>query len=155
MENLSSKEVLTKLYHYCTYQERCHKEVTEKLFELGVYGEKTQEIITHLIGEGFLNEERFAKAFASGKFRFKNWGRLKIIRELEQRQLSSHCIKSALQEIDPHDYRQSLLSLLAKKASSIEEANPYALRHRVAKFVIQKGFEPELVWEMLKENSKG
>jgi len=155
MKNLSSKEAKVKLYRYCAYQERCHKDVSEKLFELGVRGEEAEEIIAHLISEGFLNEQRFAKAFASGKFRLKNWGRLKIIRELEQREVSRPCIHSALGEIKEPDYREALLNLLLKKAAITEAPNLYALRDKVAKFTIQKGFEPKLVWDLLKENVPG
>jgi regulatory protein len=155
MKNISPKEAKVKLYRYCVYQERCHQDVKEKLSELGLWGEEAGAIIAHLIQEGFLNEERFAKAYASGKFRLKHWGKLKIVRGLEQRGLSRHCILAGLNEISESDYRQTILQLLEKKASTTEAPNIYTLRDKVAKSVIQKGFEPELVWALLKETVRG
>jgi regulatory protein len=155
MKSISPKEAKIKLYRYCVYQERCHQEVKEKLSELGLWGDEAEAIITHLIQEGFLNEERFAKAYASGKFRLKHWGKLKIVRALEQRGLSRHCILAGLKEITESDYRQTILQLLEKKTSITEAPNIYTLRDKVAKFVIHKGFEPELVWGLLKETVRG
>lgn len=155
MKSLSPKQAKVKLYRYCVYQERCHQEVKQKLSELGLWGDEAEEIVTHLVQEGFLNEERFAKAYASGKFRLKHWGRLKIVRELEQRGLSIHCINAGLNEISESDYRQTILMLLAKKASVADASNLYTLRDKIAKSVIQKGFEPELVWTLLKETMRG
>lgn len=155
MKSISPKEAKIKLYRYCVYQERCHQEVKEKLSELGLWGDEAEAIVTHLIQEGFLNEERFAKAYASGKFRLKHWGKLKIVRELEQRGLSRHCILAGLNEISESDYRQTILQLIEKKTLITEAANIYTLRDKVAKSVIQKGFEPELVWSVLKDTLRG
>lgn len=148
---MSIQEVKTKLYRYCAYQERCHQEVEQKLRDLGIYGDAAQEVITHLISENFLNEERFAKIYTASKFRLKHWGRLRIVRELEQRNLSRHCIRAGLTEIKEDEYRVSLRALLEKKASLLDLSNIYTLRDRVSKFAIQKGFEPELVWSELKQ----
>lgn len=148
---MTVQEAKIKLYRYCAYQERCHQEVEQKLSELGVRGDHIDEIISHLISEGFLNEERFAKNFASGKFRLKHWGKLKIKRELEQRNLSHHNVRVGLREIADEEYAHSLKQLLSKKAHLLEEPNLFVLRDKASKFAIQKGFEPELVWEVLKE----
>lgn len=147
---MSIQEVKKKLHHYCAYQERCHKEVIKKLSELGVDADTTEVIIHHLITEGFLNEERFARLFASGKFRQQKWGRLKIVRELEQRDLSTACIKAGLTEIDPTEYKETLNTLLSRKANEVVASNTYTLRDRVSRYAISKGFEPELVWRELK-----
>ncbi len=155
MKTFSAKEAKVKLYRYCVYQERCHQEVKEKLSEFGLWGEQAEEIVAHLIQEGFLNEERFAKAYASGKFRLKHWGKLKIVRGLEQRGLSRHCILTGLNEISESEYQQTIVQLVEKKTSTTEAANLYTLRDKVAKYVIQKGFEPELVWALLKETVRG
>jgi regulatory protein len=77
--NLAPSEVKKKIYHYCAYQERCHQEVRNKLYDLGSTTSEVEEMISHLITEGYLNEERFARAYAGGKFRLKNWGKMKII----------------------------------------------------------------------------
>lgn len=148
------KAATVKLYRYCAYQERCHKEVKEKLHSLSVWGDAADQVVAHLIQEGFLNEQRFAKTYAIGKFRLKNWGRLKIKQELEQRQVSKNCISIALQEIDEANYLATIEKLIAKKMEITDAENIFSLRDKIAKYVIQKGFEPDLVWETIKKNLK-
>ncbi len=155
---MTVQEAKVKLYRFCAYQERCHQEVEQKLFELGIRGDEVQDIIHHLIQEGFLNEERFARIFTIGKFRLKQWGRLKIINELEQRNLSKNCIQAGLSELGEDEYHHTLRELLNKKSLHINASNIYTLRDKLSKYVIQKGFEPDLVWKELKsilpDNSK-
>src|ERR1041384_7614127 len=111
-KKLSLEQAYQKLKHYCAYQERCHSEVKEKLYQLGIRKKDHDEIIAALIEENYLNEERFAISFAGGKFRMKQWGRLKIKQALKQRQVSEYCIKKALKEIDEKTYRKTLEKLL-------------------------------------------
>ena len=148
---LSPKEALAKIQHYCAYQERSHKEVKNKLFEYGLYASEVDELISHVITQGFLNEERFAKAFAGGKFRIKKWGKLKIQNELEFLGVSKRNITTALKEIDLVEYTKTLKSLINKKASQTTEQNSFKRKNLIARFVISKGYEMELVWEMLKD----
>lgn len=148
----STSEALSKLYRYCAYQERSHQEVRNKLFELGLRQSEIDELIARLITEGFLNEERFAKAFAGGKFRLKKWGRLKIVNELEARGLTTNCIRAGLKEIEEEDYRKTLVDLLKKKSGQIVEQNQFIRRDKLSKYAIQKGFEPELVWNIIKRD---
>ena len=148
---LSPKEALAKIQHYCAYQERSHKEVKSKLFEYGLYASVVDELISHVITQGFLNEERFAKAFAGGKFRIKKWGKLKIQNELEFLGVSKRNITTALKEIDRVEYTKTLKSLINKKASQTTEQNSFKRKNLIARFVISKGYETELVWEMLKD----
>ena len=150
-KNLAPSEARQKLYHYCAYQERSHQEVKAKLYDLGMHSNDVEEIITHLITEGYLNEERFAKAFAGGKFRVKNWGRIKIIQGLEAKGLTKNCINAGLKEIDDADYLKTLESLIRKKSDQIEEENLFVKRDKLSKYVIHKGFEPELAWRLVKE----
>lgn len=140
------------MYRYCAYQERSHHEVRNKLFELGLPGSEIDELLSRLITEGFLNEERFAKAFAGGKFRMKKWGRIKIVNELEARGLTKNCIRAGLKEIDEDDYRKTLIGLLEKKSAQVAGQNEFVRRDKISKYAIQKGFEPELVWSMIKSN---
>lgn len=154
-KKLTPADVRKKIYHYCAYQERSHQEVKSKLYDLGLFTEAVDEMVSHLITEGYLNEERFAKAFAGGKFRLKNWGRLKIVQALETKGLTKNCIASGLKEIDDDDYLNTIESLIDKKADQIDEQNVFVKRDKLAKYVIQKGFEPELVWKKLKERIKG
>jgi regulatory protein len=148
---LSPKEALVKIQSYCAYQERSHKEVKNKLYEYGLYSNEVDELISTLIVDGFLNEERFAKAFAGGKFRIKKWGRLKIKQELEMLGLTKRNITTGLKEIDSSDYSKTLKSLIKKKALLTAESNPFKKKNLIAKFVIGKGYEAEMVWEMVKE----
>jgi regulatory protein len=152
---LTANQVLRKIRHYCAYQERSHAEVRNKLYGWGLTSDEVNRVMVDLISEGFLNEERFARSYAGGKFRMKKWGRLKIIRELEAREISPYCIKAALQEIDESDYRQTLLELLLKKKETLTPANPLLLRNRIAKYLIARGYEPDLVWEVLKQQIPG
>jgi len=154
VKKLSPAEVKQKIYAYCAYQERAHQEVKNKLFEFGLPSHEVDEILTHLITSGYLNEERFAKAFAGGKFRVKNWGRIKIIHELEARGLTKNCIHSGIQEIDEADYLETLQALLMKKSAQLEGENSFLKRDKLAKYAIQKGFESELVWKYVKEMVK-
>ncbi len=136
-----------KIRRYCAYQERAHREVRNKLYEYGLYSDQVNEIITELIAEGFLNEERFARAFAGGKFRMKKWGRVKITHALEAKGLSPNCIRLGLQEIEDDTYRSTLRDLLAAKVQELGEDNPFRLRDRLSAFAIRKGYEPDLVWQ--------
>lgn len=149
-KKLALSEAKQRIHAYCAYQERTHQEVRSKLFEFGLQAEEIDELLSNLITEGFLNEERFAKAFAGGKFRVKKWGRLKIMHELEARGLTDNCIRSGMNEIEETDYNTTLVTLLEKKAKLISETDFLRRREKLAKFAIQKGFEPELVWKQVK-----
>lgn len=150
-KTITLPEARQKIYRYCSYQERCHQEVRNKLFELGLKSNDVDEVIVHLISEGFLNEERFAKSFAGGKFRLKNWGRIKITHSLESKEVSSNCIKAGLAEIDDHDYHNTLRKIVKRKMNDISGGNAFEKRNIVARYAIQKGFEPDLVWREVKE----
>ncbi len=147
---LSPQESLAKIYRYCAYQERSHQEVKNKLFEYGLYSGEVDELLARLITEGFLNEERFAKAFSGGKFRIKKWGRIKIQRALAHRGLTENCIARGIKEIDASDYIKALKEVIQKKANQFEEQNRFKKRDKIARFAIAKGYEPELVWEEVK-----
>jgi regulatory protein len=144
-------ESLAKICRYCAYQERSHQEVKNKLYEYGLYTDEVDELLARLVTEGFLNEERFAKAFAGGKFRIKKWGKNKIVHELQSLGLTKKCIARGLTEVDDKDYRKTLKNLIRKKAEATTEPNIFKRRDKVARFVIGKGYEPELVWEEVKE----
>lgn len=149
--NLSPAGIKKKIYHYCAYQERCHQEVRSKLYDLGLGSADVDEMLSHLIAEGYLNEERFARTFAGGKFRLKNWGKIKIIQALESKGLTQNCIKAGLSEIDDKDYINTIESLLLKKLNHVDEPNLYSRRDRLASYLIRKGFEPDAVWTIVKE----
>lgn len=144
--SLTAEQALQKLKHYCAYAERCHYDVINKLYELGVWKKEHDEIIATLIEDGYLNEERFAKAFAGGHFRTKQWGRKKIITALKQKGISPYCIKKGMSEIDETDYEQTLQKLFKSKWNSLtQEKNRFTKMKKVSDFLIQKGYETQLV----------
>lgn len=140
---------LRKLQHYCAYQERCHEEVRTKLLSLKVYGDALEEVMNKLIEDDFLNEERFAIAYAGGKFRMKQWGRSRILNELKLRKISPYCIKKAMSVISDEDYFSTIKKLIAAANKKYASAHPYETKNKVARYIISKGFEPELVWRFL------
>lgn len=149
-KRLGKEEALQKLRHYCAYQERCHKEVKEKLYSLGLSKVDVESSISNLIEEDYLNEERYARSFARGHFRTKNWGRVKISYALKQKGVSAYCIQQALKEIDDDDYISVLEKLITKKASSFPKSGRKPLiRQKIAVYVAQKGFESVLVHQLL------
>ncbi len=138
-----------KLKKYCAYQERCHQEVLDKLYKLGLYKSEVDQVVVNLLQENFLNEERFAEAFVSGKFRIKKWGRTKIIGHLKQKRISEYCIKKGLKQIDESDYLTTLDYWIERKMRESTETDTFKKKGKVAVFAIQKGFESYLVWEVL------
>ncbi len=138
-----------KLKRYCAYQERSHQEVTEKLYQLGLCKNEVNEVITRLLQEDFLNEQRFAEAYVSGKFKIKKWGRVKIIANLKQKRITDYCIKKGLLEINEEAYVETLSYWVERKKTEIKEKDEFKKKGKIASFVIHKGFEPGLVWEYL------
>lgn len=139
-------EATRALEHFCAYQERCHKEVEKKLYDLNMIPEAKEKIILHLLQHNFLNEERFSKAFARGKFSIKKWGKVRIINELKFKNISIYNIKTALNEIDDKEYLDTLESIAEKKLPSIKETNSYKKRNKLSSFLISKGYESNLVY---------
>ena len=142
---LTKDQALQKLKHYCAYQERCHSEVKEKLYSLGVWKKEHDEITAKLIEENYLNEERFAIAFAGGKFRIKQWGKVKIKYELKQKQVSDYSIKKALKQIDEEDYMKVLNKLAKEKYASLKSEQYLIRKKKTMDHLIRRGFEAELV----------
>ncbi len=141
---------LTKAERYCAYQERSQQEVRDKLYEWGLYPKDVEQIISNLIGNNFLNEERFAKAYAKGKFSQKGWGRIKIKQGLTFKRVPAVLIKKALLGIDGDDYIKALEKLLAKKAAQILEKDAYKRRYKLQQYALSRGFESDLIADVLK-----
>jgi regulatory protein len=142
---------LQKLRDWCAYQERCQKEVVDKLYEWKINSEKTHEILANLISEGFINEERFACTYVRGKFRIKKWGRLKIRSGLKQREISEYSIRNGMREIDEKEYRNTAKSLLDKKWNSIKSKNTWEKKGKVMNYLMAKGYEQDLIMEWINE----
>ncbi len=150
----STKEVTQKLEHYCAYQERCHKEVVNKLWELGARGDEIDQIVVHLINNNYLNEERFAQTFAHGKFSIKKWGRNRIISELKKRNISKYTINSALKEIEDEAYFKTFHALAEKKWESLTEKNLQKKKRKLADYLFYRGWESELVYGKINDLTK-
>jgi regulatory protein len=144
------EQALEALQHYCAYQDRCHQEARQKLKDLGFRGEEAESIIVDLIGEKFLDEERFARTYARGKFRMKRWGRYRIKRELKQRDISDYCIRKAMEEIEESAYLETLEAELLRRDRQEKKAkHPYLRRRKLANYAVSRGFEAPLVWETI------
>jgi len=138
-------EATKLLENYCAYQERCHKEVEQKLYDLNMIPEAKEKIIIHLLQHNFLNEERFAKEFVRGKFSIKNWGKQRILNELKFRNISIYNINTALKEIDDEDYLKTLQKIAKKKLPLIKESNTFKKSSKLVDYLISKEFEANLV----------
>jgi regulatory protein len=149
-KKLTPQQALPKLKQFCAYQERCHSEVKEKLYSYAVYRDDAEEIISKLIEENYLNEERFACSFAGGRFRIRQWGKMKIKYELKQKGVSEYCIKKALQSIDLEEYEQCLHKLADQKLKTLRsEKNMFIKKRKLQDFLLQRGFETGLVREVV------
>jgi regulatory protein len=148
------KEALPRLRKYCAYQERCHQELKQKMYGWNMYGSDIDQLITQLIEEGFLNEERYAKALAGGKFRQKGWGRKKIENTLKMKGISGYLLSAAMKEIDGDDYKKKLVLLLEKKKRTLKSETVMNEKQKLARFAIGKGYEPEMVWVAVNEMLK-
>ena len=148
-KQLTKEQALQKLKQYCGYQERCHAEVKDKLYELGVRKTDHDELISSLIEEDYLNEERFAAAFARGKFRMKDWGRVKIRYELNNKKISEYCIKKAMKQIDEEEYHEVLKKLAADRYAYLKGEQYLVRKKKTIDYLLQKGFEGDLVKKVL------
>ena len=143
---------LQKIKHYCSYQERCHAEVRNKLYSFGLHKNEVEQLLVQLIEENFLNEERFAIAYAGGKFRMNRWGKEKIKYSLRQKQVSDYCIRKALASIDNTHYRKTFMSVANTKLKTLQsEKNIFITKQKMKTFLQQRGFEMKVINEYLKE----
>ncbi len=142
---LSPDEALEKLKRYCAYQDRCHQEVRYKILEYGVFGDDLEELISALIQDDFLNEERFARSYVRGKFRFKKWGRNKIIQNLKNKQVSPYCIKKGLEEIEEEEYVQNIKDTIIRRVRTKSYKSDYQKRQDIIRYLMSKGFEYETI----------
>lgn len=144
-KQLTKEQALQKLKHYCGYQERSHSEVTEKLYQLGSWKKDHDEIISSLIEQDYLNEERFAIAYAGGKFRVKKWGKVRIRYELKQKKVSEYCIKKALKQIDEKEYTELIRKLWQQKYQSLKSEQHLIRKKKTIDYLLSRGFERDLV----------
>ncbi len=151
IQPVTQEQALQKLKRYCSYQERCHHEVKEKLYSFKLKKHVVELLIAELIDAGFLNEERFAIQFAGGKFRTRQWGRVKIAYELKQKRVGEYLIKKALKEIDEKEYKSVLKKLATRKWNSLKQEQYLNRLAKTTNYLLQKGFESSLISESLAE----
>jgi len=148
--NIGIEKAAQKIRQYCAYQERNHQEVKEKLYDYGLYKDQVEALMAELISENYLNEERYAIAFAGGKFRVKEWGKVKIKYALKQDKISDYCIKKALLTISEEDYMRTLEKLFQAKLKEVKnEKNIFIKKKKIQNYLMQKGFEHELIHSLL------
>jgi len=143
------KQAKVKAASFCAYQERTQQEVRDKLYSLKLHRDEVEAILSELITENFVNEERFAKTYARSKFNHNKWGRIKIKQGLQQKRISEYCQKIALTEIDDQAYYQQIEQLGSQKITTVKNTNPWVAKNKTASYLVGKGYESELVWEVL------
>lgn len=148
----SREQAKVKAESYCAYQERSQQEVRDKLYDWGLHERDVEEIISELIGQNFLNEERFALAYTLGKFRIKHWGKIKIKQGLKLKRVPDKMIIKSLKAIDPDDYLNTLKRLIEKKSATLKESDPFKKRFSLSRYAASKGYEQDLISDILKEN---
>lgn len=145
------EEALVKLQKYCSYQDRCHKEVAQKLKEMQMISQASEQIILKLIEGNFLNEERFAMAYVRGKFRIKKWGKRRLVSELKQRQISKYIINKAINQISEDDYKITFEVLAERKATSLLGKSKLKKKKKLADYLLYRGWESHLVYEKVNQ----
>ncbi len=152
LKNIGTVAALKKAKYFCAYQERNHIEVKQKLYSYGLYKNEVEALLSQLIEENYLNEERYAIAFAGGKFRINHWGKQKIKYELQQKKVSEYCIKKALKSIKDLDYENTILKLGTEKLKALRtEKNIFTKRAKLQNYLVGKGYEFDLVNEIIKK----
>jgi len=143
--NSEKQKILGKLQKYCAYQERCHQEVRMKLLKLKVYGDDLEEIMADLVKDNYLNEERFARAYARGKFRIKSWGRIRIKNELKRRQISAYCMRKAMSEIDDEAYEKVSVEVAKSLMRRYKDLGDFEKKRKVIAGMQRRGYEYEVI----------
>ena len=148
---LTPDQVLDKMAKYCAYQERCVKDVRDKLKTFDIPQKEKDEILDYLLDNRFVNDERFAKSFVRGKVNQSGWGVNKIRFHLIQKGIDKDIIEEALGQTDEEVYRQRLIEILKTKAKTVKASSDFEKKRKLAAYAMQKGFEGSLVWEVLKD----
>ena len=148
---LTNDIILKKVLRYCAYQDRCVQEVRKKLATFDMPDSEKEKILKLLVEEGYLDDERYASTFVRSKIHLKKWGVNKIRMALKMKGISDEIISNALSEIDPDIYREELIKVL--KAKKNNETDPYKRRAKLAQYAMQKGYEPGLVWDVIRQMS--
>ena len=148
----SLEEARLKIERYCAYQDRCHYEVKEKLFSYGLMADTIDIIMLELLQLDFLNEERFARSYVSGKFKIKRWGKIKIEKKLKEKRVSDRCIQFGMEEIEEAEYSKTLGELMKKKwLAEAKIKKEFDRKGKVVQYLYSRGFESDLIWDKIEE----
>lgn len=150
-KTFSIEQAIKKLEYYCAYQERCHQDVEDKLYSMKLSKGSREIVMLHLLENDFLNEERFSRAYARGKFRIKKWGKQRITKELKAKNISDYNIKSAMKEIDESEYYRTFDKLAEKRFLELNETDIYKKRKKLANYLLYRGWESYLVYKKVVE----
>lgn len=150
---LTPDQVLDKMAKYCAYQERCVKDVTDKLRSFDITQEAKDTIMAYLLDNRFVDNERFTRSFVRGKVNQSGWGVNKIRFHLMQKGIDKDMIEEALGQTDEEVYRQRLIDILKAKSKTVKAENDFEKKRKLAAYAMQKGFESSLVWEVLKSEA--
>ena len=145
-------EIVKKIELYCSKQDRCKFDVNQKLIKWGIDNISIKNIINNLIEDKFIDEIRYAKSFARGKFRIKKWGKIKISNMLRSKNISENNITTGLSQIDIEEYTETLLKIIEKKSKLLKENNPRIKKNKLFQYLKQKGFENNLIWDNINNN---
>ncbi|MEZ0450057.1 regulatory protein RecX [Sphingobacterium thalpophilum] len=146
---LTPRQAQLKAESYCAYQERSQQEVRDKLYTWGLHEEDVENVIANLIADNFLNEERFAVAYCTGKLRMKGWGKIKIKQGLKAKKVSEQLIKIAFKQIEPDEYEAILENIIDKKIREIGNKDAFTIKNKVYQFALSRGFESDLIFSIL------
>ena len=146
------KEATERIQSFCAIQDRCQWEVEKKMKEWEISDEIIKNILTDLILDKFVDEQRFSESFCRGKFRIKRWGKVKIKNELKIKKISKNCINKGLLQIENKEYMKVLKDLYIKKRNSLKDTNQFIRKGKIAKHLQQKGFESKLIWELINKD---
>ena len=146
---LTVTEALEKLRTYCVYQERCHKEVKNKLYQLDMIPQAIEQIVGTLVAENYLNESRFAQQFAHGKFSIKHWGKIRITKELKARNISDYDIQKALKALETDVYLTKIEAISEKKWAQFSQISVQAKKEKLYNYLVYRGWETALIYEQI------
>lgn len=153
-KRLEENQIFLKIIKYCVYQERSELDVVEKLKKYRLTEEEIDQFISRLKAEKYIDNQRFARIYASGKFRNNKWGRIRIRHELKRKSIQAENIDQALAAIDKNEYSQMIIELIRRKKRAIHKNDPFILRNKISQYLCSKGFEKDLVWDLLKSEIK-
>ncbi len=146
------EEIVKKIELYCAEQDRCKFDVNQKLIKWGIDNISIKNILNNLIEEKFIDEIRYAKSFARGKFKIKKWGRIKISNMLRSKNISESNIIKGISQIDIEEYTETLLRIIEKKEKLLKQDNPIIKKNKLFQYLKQKGFENDLIWDNINNN---